>query len=84
MITELFLNIIFEVTIFTTELIPLDLIQPQITGTLSGFIEIIERSSFFVPWKTILICLSVISSFYVFRFVVSIVNWIISKIPTIN
>lgn len=56
----------------------------QQIGSFAGLVELVANASIFVPFTTLFICLGIWIAFHVFRFAVSIANWVISKIPTIS
>lgn len=59
---------------------PLD----ELLGSYAGLVEIIAKSSYFVPWNAVLLCLASVVLFYNIQFTVSLFNWLIAKIPTID
>lgn len=53
-------------------------------GSLVGIVELMGLTSCFMPWTTFILALGVWITFQNTRFIISVWNWIISKIPTIN
>lgn len=81
MIVELFLNIIFNLV--NLILTPVSwVLQPL--GSMAGLVELLSYASLFIPMPTFAICVSIWIGFYGLRFVVTIANWLIAKIPTIE
>lgn len=77
-----FLDVIKTFVIWIIDILPsMAWLQIQ---SFDGMIELIAYTSCFMPWSTFFIALGVWIAFQNFRFVVSIVNWIIGKIPTIS
>lgn len=85
MILELLFNLIFDLVKFVLNLIPNfdDLFDFMATNfELFAFIEMIDASRFIVPWSTVFICIGAMFMFYNVRFAISILNWILKRIPT--
>ena len=53
-------------------------------GSMGGLIELLSYASIFVPVGTLAICLGIWIAFQGIRFTITIANWIIGKIPTID
>lgn len=83
MITETFLNILKSITSFFVGLFP-QIGVGQELGSLAGFVELIASSTYFVPYSTLFICLGIWVIMHQAEFVMSILNWVIGKIPTIT
>lgn len=45
---------------------------------------ILHKSSFFVPWSTIIICMSLIGAYYTGLFTTKLMNWIIHRFPIVG
>jgi hypothetical protein len=81
MITELFLNLIFYVVGIL--LTPVQLVfQPL--GSIAGLLEVLSYASIFIPMTTFGICMSIWVAYYGIEFIMTVINWIIGKIPTID
>lgn len=81
MITELLMQGFKElVSILLT---PLSIVLMPI-GSMAGFIELLAYASIFIPMSTLAVSFTIYLAYYGVQFAVSIVNWVISKIPTIN
>jgi len=81
MIVELFLDLLFQLV--SALMSPLNLFNVPI-GSFAGLIELFSYASIFVPLDTFSVCLGIWFAFQFTRFTISVVNWIIGKIPTIN
>lgn len=82
MITEKILNMIFNLVDSIANLIPN--LSINLVGSLAGLIEIFSLSSFFIPWGTIIQCMIAAFALYNLSNVMSLVNWIIKKIPGLS
>lgn len=81
MIIELFLNLIYNLV--SLILTPISwALQPL--GSMAGFVELLSYASLFIPMPTFALCVSIWIGFYGLRFVVTVANWLIGKIPTID
>lgn len=81
MITEWILNIFYSLV--SLLLTPVQLLfQPL--GSMAGLVELLSYASIFIPIGTFVACLSVWLSYYVLRFVMTLINWAIAKVPTIE
>lgn len=81
MVTELFLNIIYYIV--SLLLTPFQSISFPV-GTLAGFLELIAYASIFVPLSALGVCLGIWLALQFATFTMSVINWIIGKIPTIS
>lgn len=81
MIIELLLNL-FK-TVVSVALTPIAIVLMPI-GSVAGFVELLAYASLFVPMSTMAVAFTIYLAYYGVQFAVSIVNWVISKIPTIN
>lgn len=81
MIVEMFLNLGY--TIVSLLLTPVQLaVQPL--GSMSGFVELLATASIFIPINVLGQCLVAWFILQMTRLGMTIVNWIIGKIPTIS
>lgn len=76
------LDKVLSFIIFIIKLLP-DLAWVQLES-FDGMIELVSMTSCFMPWSTFFIALGIWIMFQQVRFVMTIVNWIIGKIPFIN
>lgn len=53
-------------------------------GSLAGWIELLAYASLFVPISTLSVAFGIYLTYYGIQFGVSVVNWLIAKIPTIE
>ena len=82
MIIEGILSIFKAIALGIINLMPPFTIQQL--GSFAGLIELIANASIFVPFSTLFICLTIWVGFHVFRFWITLANWVIAKIPTIS
>lgn len=81
MIVEFIFNLLYGIVALL--LTPIQLIfQPL--GSMMGLVELLATASIFIPMTTFGACLSIWLGFHVLRFGISIMNWLIAKIPTID
>lgn len=45
---------------------------------------LLRKSSFFIPWSTVIICMSLIGAYYAALFTTKLVNWLIHRLPVIG
>lgn len=83
MITEVLLKFLETVTIWFVSLMPNISIFQEI-GSMAGLVELISSASYFVPFSTLFICLGIWVAVYQAQFLMTIINWVIGKIPTIS
>lgn len=62
---------------------------PSIPGmfelhSMTTFFDLVYKSSFFIPYSTLFTCLGIGFTFYSTKLTISVANWLIKKIPTIN
>lgn len=81
MLTETLLNTIF--TIISLLLSPLKYFGDSV-GSMSGLVELLTYANIFVPLNILAQCLGIWLAFQVLQFTMSIINWIIGKIPTVT
>lgn len=81
MIVQLFMEMLY--LLISIVLTPVELILQPI-GSIAGLIEILSYASIFIPLGTLAWCIGAWVGFYGFKFVITTVNWIIGKFPTIN
>lgn len=84
MITEIILNMMFTPVSFMINFFPALVIPTDLIGSLAGFVELLAVSSYFIPIGVFQLCIIVFVAFHGMEFIISIVNWVISKIPTIS
>lgn len=81
MIIELLLNLIKS--LIALVLTPFSIVLMPI-GSFAGFIELLAYASLFIPMSTLAISFTIYLAFYGVQFAISIINWLIAKIPTIE
>ena len=84
MITERILDAFFGLINSTLNFFPPILLPIEIVGGLSAIIELFATASYFLPVGTLQIAIATWLLYYNFKLGVVILNWIISKIPTIT
>jgi len=83
MITEYLLIGFLSIGSFIIGLLPVVTI-PDMTAAFVGIAELLGYASFFVSFSALGTCLTVWFVMHNVEFVISVINWIIKKIPTIN
>lgn len=84
MITESLLNMMFGTVSFMVNFFPALVIPTDLIGSIAGFVELLAVSSYFIPIGVFQLCVIVFVAFHGMEFIVSVVNWVISKIPSIS
>lgn len=84
MIVEKILDLFMDLVLGMISLVPSFSIAQQQLGSFEGLIELFAYSSYFIPYSTLFICLGIGIAFYSAKFAMSVINWIIGKIPTID
>lgn len=84
MIIELLLKFLFGIVDSLINLIPTITLPDSFVNGLSDVAYLISVISYFLPFKTIVLCLSVIFILQNAKFFVSVFNFIVRKIPGIN
>lgn len=84
MIVQFFLEIVFGLLATFINFFPALVIPTDLLGSLAGFIELLAITSFFMPIGIFQLCLIIFIAFHGMEFIISVVNWIIGKIPTIT
>ena len=84
MITELFLSLVKSLVLGTLSIIPVLSVPNGLLDFVAGFVELLVEVSIFLPVGVILLCIGWFIALYNLNFLMSIVNWIIRKIPTIS
>lgn len=84
MITQTILNMMFNTVSFMVNFFPAIVIPTDLIGSLAGFVELLAVSSYFIPIGVFQLCVIVFVAFHGMEFIISVVNWVISKIPSIS
>lgn len=84
MIVEALFNMFKFVLLTLIDTMPVLGIAQQQFGSFAGLIELFAYSAYFIPYSTLFICLGIGVAFYSAKFAMSVINWIIGKIPTID
>jgi hypothetical protein len=84
LITELLLLIIKGIVLGFLALMPVMSLPVGFLNGIAGVIELLATASIFMPVSIFLACTGWFILLYNTSFFMSIVNWIIAKIPTIN
>lgn len=84
MIFEMLIKLIFGVVNVLLALIPKIEAPQGLIGLAGDASTLIGYAAYFLPLPTIVICLTTIFVIDNIKLIVSIFNWIISKIPTIS
>ena len=84
MILEAIIGLIFLLITGLMQLIPAITLPAGFIALLDDVRFLLEGANYFIPIPTIVICLGLIFLVDNVKFFVSIFNWIIAKIPSIN
>lgn len=77
----LILGGIFLLVDMIVEKIPIMHLTTFQLDAIAELFVILYKSSFFVPWSTIIICMTLIGAYYTGLFTTKILNWIVHRIP---
>jgi ammonia channel protein AmtB len=83
MIVEMIFNAVFLVIEGLLNKIPelsIDIVS-QISGGILGMVELLSKTSFIMPWGSLLSALGVCVAFHSVKLVKDTVDWLIDKIP---
>lgn len=81
MLLELLINLFFGLAKMIITLLPDLSLQPGSLNILADIAQIMDGASYVLPMGTFLFCLSVFFVLHNATFFLSILNWIIRKIP---
>lgn len=86
MITELFLDVVFSVIGGLLNLIPPmpDNVITQISGGMLGMVELFAKSSFIMPWASLISALTIWIAFHSVKLIKDTIDWVIAKIPFVG
>lgn len=84
MILELLLKLVFGVINLLLALVPTISLPVGFTSLLSTATDFLAMGSYFLPVASVVGCFTLIFIVDNIKFIMSIVNWLISKIPTIS
>lgn len=84
MITELLLSLVKSLVLASLSIIPILSVPDGLLGSVAGFVELLVEASIFLPVGVIILCIGWFIALYNLNFLMSIVNWVIRKIPTIS
>lgn len=84
MILELLIRLFFGIVDLVISLIPQVELPAGVTEGISDLSYLFSFATYFIPVGTVLGCITLIFLIDNIKFLVSIFNWIISKIPTIS
>ena len=84
MILEGLIRLFFGIIDLVISLIPKVELPSGVSAGISDLSYLISFATYFIPVGTILSCITLIFLIDNIKFLVSIFNWIISKIPTIS
>jgi len=85
MISEFLIAMIFGLISDLLQLLPdMSFATDGFSSAFSTIAGVLSLAGYFMPLDTLGIVLSIGLSFYAFQFFVSLINWVIRKIPTIS
>jgi hypothetical protein len=84
MIIETIFTAFFAVVSAIISVIPTIPVNTSVNNGVSGFFDLIQGASSVVPMTAFFIVFGTILTFYSVKFIISLVNWGIRKIPTIS
>ena len=84
LILDLLLTLVFGFATFVIELIPDLSFDSNFWLAFESVGDVMDGASYLLPMGTFFLCMSVFFLLHNTTFIISIVNWIIRKIPTIQ
>lgn len=84
MILELLIRLFFGIVNMILALIPSVTLPTGFEGMFADVAYLFSFGTYFLPVGTIVTCLTLIFLVDNIKFIMSIINWIIAKIPTIS
>lgn len=84
MITEVLFSLLFGIINSLVSFFPLITIPSAIIGGIAGFSELMVKICSFMPVGAFVVCVGWMFVLYNFKFVMSLINWVIRKIPSIS
>lgn len=84
MITEVLVSLLFGIINSLVGLFPIVAIPGAIIGGIAGFAELMVKICSFMPVGAFVVCVGWMFVLYNFKFVMSLLNWVIRKIPSIS
>lgn len=84
MLTEVILDPIFWIIKTFLNLIPAYSLPASFSSGVDSFFDLIATTGYFLPLSTIATIGGLVLGFYGVKFVISGINWLIAKIPTIS
>lgn len=84
MILQLLFELFFGIANLFLDLIPTITLPDGFTNMLESVSNLFSLVNYFLPVSTILVCLGVIFLVDNIKLIMSVLNWLISKIPTIS
>lgn len=84
MITEALVTVILGAINVFVGWFPALVIPTDIINSLAGIVELFATVSYFMPIGILQLCFLVFVGFHGAEFLISVINWVIAKIPTID
>lgn len=84
MITELIVDLLLDIVDNVMTWLPVLAIPTDFLSGIGGIIELLAVGSYFMPIGTLQLAIIVFVAFHSMEFIISVVNWLIGKIPTID
>jgi len=84
MIVEIIFDALFFVINGLLNFLPVFTIPSDFLNSIGGIIELLAIVGHFMPIGVLQVALTVFVLFHGLEFVISIINWLIAKIPTIE
>lgn len=84
MILDLLLTLVFGIASFVVNLIPDISFDSNFILAFQSVANVMNGASYLLPMGTFYLCMTVFFVLHNTTFVISLVNWIIRKIPTIE
>ena len=85
MVLELLLDVVLGVIeVIVSVLFPIINIPQEFIGGIAGFIELIGGLTFMLPISTMVGCLIWVVLLHQYEFFMSVLNWLVRKIPGVS
>lgn len=84
MITQIIVDLLLDIVDNVLTWLPVFAIPTDFLSGIGGIVELFAVASYFMPIGTLQLALIVFIAFHGLEFIISVINWLIGKIPTID
>lgn len=84
MVTEAIITFALGLITDVVALMPILTVPVELLNGLAAVVELLVKSRYWIPWNTVFVCVGWLLALYSFKFVVSIANWIVNRLPIVG